>query len=148
MYTCRPTLRTLNLLLHSFVLWVIQRALKRRASSRCQFLNLYGSTCRIMPSGGTRMKGESEKLGETHFVRWKNRHSAAAITFIARGPLLASSTETLLDGAVDQGVGQDNWPLPEKRLSENNANRRRRKGRQRRRRKVSIKQTPLGSWWR
>lgn len=108
MYTCRPTLRTLNLLLHSFILWVTQRALKRErayGANSLIYMIVLPESCRATnSSGGTRMKGESEKLGKliSRGTWWKNRQSAAAITFIARKPPFVSSPEILLDGAVDQ----------------------------------------------
>jgi len=109
MYTCRSTLRmlrTLNLLLHSFVLWVIQRALKCRTSLQCQFLNLYSGTSRIMPRRGRAVgrewKESLRNLENSFRVVHGERIGSSYYTHSARVTSCFTSPKILLNEAVDQ----------------------------------------------
>lgn len=132
MYTCRRYGRWIfYYIVSSFELanelWSTERAY---SANSLIYTVVLSKSCRVMnPSGGARMKGESEKLGKliSCGIWWKNQQSAAAITFIARATLRFISRNSSRWSRW-QGMGQDNWPLPEKRLLENNADRRRKEG--------------------
>lgn len=143
MYICRPTL---NLLLHSFVLWVIQRALKHRASLQCQFLNLYGGTFRIMPRRDSERRATNERRAwetrETHFVWYMVKESTVGSSYYTHS---AWATARFISRNSSRwsrwpGVGQEItvWPLG-KDFD-------RREGRQRWRREVSLTVFIGGRW--
>jgi len=99
-------LRTLNLLLHSFVLWVIQRSLKCRTSLQCQFLNLYSGTSQIMPRRGSEQWDANERkvweTWKTHFVWYSERIGSSYYAHSARVTSRFTSFKIFLNGAVDQ----------------------------------------------